>query len=442
MAKGTVKRKPTPSAMRKKKAQQRIRKKAKSKLQSKKPNWKSAITKVFSGGKNAPKDANKGSGKKRRRSGDEEDTAGAANEFNFTRDEDEDGEVQSDVDEEKEERLNQRDPLDTQLFLKNLPLDTNEEELMSYFKSHFSAVRRILLVRNKVSKTLSGTGFVHCGTPELANKIFEYAQQNAREVSAADREEMKAKTEGLSHHQAKRMQHKMRTDAFVARDPFLKIRDTKFSVMRVLSRSDTQEAVSSQQKKKKRTKVAADDPRNLYLLQEGLILPDTPAAKGLHPRYLQMIDDDYAARKSQLTNNNYFVSKFRLSVRNLPRTGTENDVRRLFAEQARTYLKKHPEDTEKGKWGKYGPIRNVKLLKDAAGVSRGYGFIEFVNHNVALNALRMLNNNPTVYGDNRRLMVSFAIENINAVQKLQRMKELKRTRMIRGSRGGERGSSD
>ncbi|KAG5496342.1 hypothetical protein JKF63_02644 [Porcisia hertigi] len=431
MAKGTVKRKATPSTLRKKKAQQRIRKQIRNKLQKKKPNWKTALAKVYTGGANTLKDKKKSSRKRAREgedAGDDEE-----NTFSFKRDgEDEDGEVQSDVDEEKEERLNQRDPLETQLFLKQLPLDTNEEELMTYFKTHFGAVKRVLLVRNRASKTLSGTGFVHCCTAELAAKIFEYAQKNAREVSATGREEMKAQTEGLSRHQAKRLMHKMRTDSFVVRDPFLTIRDTRFTVLRVLSRSDTQEAVSAQQKKKKRTKVAADDPRNLYLLQEGLVLPDSAAAKGLHPRYLQMIQDDYTARKEQLTSSNYFVSKTRLSVRNLPRTMSENDFRRLFAEQARIYLKKSPEDTEKGKWGKYGPIRNVKLLKDTAGVSRGYGFIEFVNHNVALNVLRMLNNNPTVFGDQRRLLVSFAIENINAVQKLERMKELKRARLARG----------
>lgn len=57
---------------------------------------------------------------------------------------------------------------------------------------------------------------------------------------------------------------------------------------------------------------------------------------------MQMITDDYEARKAQLTNNNFFVSKTRLSVRNLPRHLTENDMRRLFAKAVRTYLKSHP----------------------------------------------------------------------------------------------------
>lgn len=444
MAKGTVKRKPTPSAMRKRKAQQRIRKHLRHKHERQRPNWKQAILKTYKkGGLDGKADGAAAAATakpSRKRGRDDSVDEQEDHERDPFEDYPDQGEVQSDVDEEKEARLNERDPLETQLFLKGLPLDTDEAELKSFFSQHFGAIRRVLLVRNRVSKAIAGTAFVHCGSKELADTIFAHAQQNAREVSAMDREAFKQKTEGMSHHKAKSLKYKLLTDTFVARDPFLTLRETRMTVHRVLTRSDTQEAVSAQEKKKKRTKVAGDDPRNLYLLQEGLILPDTPAARDLHPRYLQMIQDDYEARKQQVTNSNYFVSRTRLSVRNLPRTMTENDVRRLFADHARRYLKDHKEDMEKEKWGKYGPIRNVKVLRDNAGVSKGYGFIEFVNHNVALHALRMINNNPTLFGDHRRLMVSFAIENTNAVQKLQRIKELRKKRLSQGGGGGGGGS--
>ncbi|CCW67745.1 unnamed protein product [Phytomonas sp. Hart1] len=445
MVKGTIKRSPTPSALRKKKAQQRIRKKMKAKLEKKKPNWKIAIAKVYTkdsrdrgstGSKRSDRSGNVDLPRRKRgRNGALAESEKGLNDEDgvIKGDGDPDIEVQSDVDEEKQELLNQRDPLETQLFLKNLPLDTNEDELMSYFAQHFCRIKRVLLVRNRMNKMLTGTGFLHCGSIEIADKIFNFAQQNARELSSSSREEFKEKTVGMSYHQAKRMKFKLRNDTYITRDPFLELRESKFTVHRVLTRSDTQEAVSALEKKKKRTKVAADDPRNLYLLQEGLIMPDTTAARGLHPRYLQMIQDDYEARKSQLRNNNYFVSKTRLSVRNLPRTMSENDMRRLFSQKVRDYLKTHKADMEREKFGKYGPIKNVKVLKNSAGVSRGYGFIEFVNHNIALHVLRMFNNNPTIFGDQRRLIVSFAVEDINAIQKLQRMKELKRQRLANES---------
>ncbi|KEG11535.1 putative RNA-binding protein [Trypanosoma grayi] len=421
MAKGTVKRKPTPSALRKKKAQQRIRKKLLHKLEKKKPSWKKAIAKTYAENNGSAK-KKEPFGRKKRPRGDDDDNQPLEGDDA----ENGDVEVQSDVDEEKQERMNKRDPLETQLFLKRLPLDTSEEELLSFFASRFGAVRRVLLVRNKTNKALVGTGFLHCGSVALAEKIFEHAQHNARELAAADRADWREKTKDVSHCQAKRMRFKLRADAVTARDPFLSIRDTRFTVHRVLSRSDSHEAVAALQKKQKRTKVAADDPRHLYLLQEGLILPDAPAARGLHPRYLEMIQSDYEARKNQLRNSNMFVSTTRLNVRNLPRTMTEKELRALFATPVRTFLKEHKEHAEKDKWGKYGPIKNIKLVKDSAGTSKGYAFMEFVNHPTALHALRAINNNPTLFGDNRRLMVSFAIEDINAIQKLQRLRELRR----------------
>lgn len=431
MVTGAVKRRLTPSALRKKKAQQRIRKKLQRKLEKKRPNWKVAITKTY-GGSHAGGKKKEPFGKKRKRSRDdaEEDDDNL-----HGGDDGDDGEVQSDVDSEKQERLNQRDPLETQLFLKRLPLDTSEEELMKFFASRFGKVRRVLLVRNRTTKTLAGTAFVHCSSVELADKIFEHAQQNARELAAADRVDWKEKTKDLSHCQAKRMRFKLRSDAFVLRDPFLTFRETRFTVHRVLSRTDSQDVSAAQKKKRNRTKVAADDPRHLYLLQEGLILPDMPAARGLHPRYLAMIQSDYEARKDQLRNNNVFVSTTRLNVRNLPRTMTEKELRSIFAAPVRSFLKEHKEFVDKDKWGKYGPIKNVKLVKDSAGTSRGYAFLEFVNHPIALHALRAINNNPTIFGDHRRLIVSFAIEDINVVQKLHRLRELRRQRNT--PRGGK-----
>lgn len=130
-----------------------------------------------------------------------------------------------------------------------------------------------------------------------------------------------------------------------------------------------------------------------------------------------------------LKDTNMFVSKTRLNVRNLPKKYTDRDVRKLFSDHARNYLKKHKEDMDKEKWGKYGPIKNVKLLSDGNGVSKGYAFVEFVNHNVALNVLRQLNNNPTLFGEQNRLVVSFAIENINAIQKLERIREIRQKKM-------------
>lgn len=467
MATGTVRRKLTPSAKRQKKSRQRIRKQVKSKRERKRPKWESAAAKAYTSGDASSSRARQSPrrGEKRSREVDdlsEEDklaqrggAAGAKKQknerkrekkdfstFSFSSAEEEriqaaeeEREVESDIDEEKESRLNAKDPMDTQLFIKGLPLDTNEAELTTFLSRQFGKIKRVLLVKSKLTQQLAGTGFVHCGSVGLANAIFDHAQKNAREIAAANREEWKAKSDTLSHHQAKRLAFKGSHQTFQVQDPFLLFRGSKCTVHRPLKRTEAQETLSAgdkKDKKKKRTKVAADDPRHLYLLQEGLILPDSPAAQDLPKAYLMAIEKAYDERKAQLRNVNYFVSTTRLSVRNLPRELSENDFRRLFAEHARTFLKKHPENTEREKWGKYGPIKNVKVVRDTDGQAKGYGFIEFVNHQVALSCLRNFNNNPTVFGRGRRLIVAFAVENIEAIQKLKRIKEWKQQRRMMG----------
>lgn len=44
--------------------------------------------------------------------------------------------------------------------------------------------------------------------------------------------------------------------------------------------------------------------------------------------------------------------------------------------------------------------------------SKRYGFVEFVEHDVALAALRQLNNNPDVFTKDSRPIVEFAIEDM------------------------------
>eukprot|EP00331_Platyophrya_macrostoma_P027336 CAMPEP_0176436158 /NCGR_PEP_ID=MMETSP0127-20121128/17785_1 /TAXON_ID=938130 /ORGANISM="Platyophrya macrostoma, Strain WH" /LENGTH=427 /DNA_ID=CAMNT_0017819391 /DNA_START=84 /DNA_END=1367 /DNA_ORIENTATION=+ len=417
MATGTTKKRMTPSAKRRKKSQQRIRKKAQTKVKKTQPNWKATMKKSYGSGKSgkgtAPYDPR---------------VAKHMKKGSFVNPETGD-EVQEEIDEEKMKRMNEVNPLETQLFLKHLPFDITEDEILTYLR-RFGDVKRVFLVRSRATGALSGTGFVHCGTVELADSIIKFATQNARELSAAGREDMKSKTADMSHHQAKKLQFKLRTDSSEVRDPFIELKNTRVTVHKVLSRSDSQEVTSAAEKKRKRTRVAADDPRNLYLLQEGLITPESPAAKGLPERYVASLVADYESRRAMLKNTNYFVSKHRLNIRNLPKKLDDVAVRKIFLEHARAYLTKHPEDVDKEHWGKYGPVKNVKLLRDGNGASKGYAFVEFVNHNVALAVLRSLNNNPNVFGDAHRPVVSFAVESTNAIQKLQRLRELRQNRVV------------
>ena len=68
-------------------------------------------------------------------------------------------------------------------------------------------------------------------------------------------------------------------------------------------------------------------------------------------------------------------------------------------------------------------MRNMDRI-DSSGVgrSKGFGFAEFMCHDDALDVLRMTNNNPAIFGPDRRPIVEFAIENSLILKRLEERK--------------------
>ena len=121
----------------------------------------------------------------------------------------------------------------------------------------------------------------------------------------------------------------------------------------------------------------------------------------------------------KLKNPNFFISKTRLQVRNVPLEMDQKQLKRVFF------------DAVKQRATQANPrVTHAKLLfdptrPDANGKprSRGIGFVEFAEHEHALAALRALNNNPTTFTSQRRPIVEFAVEDARAVRKLERRRE-------------------
>jgi nucleolar protein 4 len=199
------------------------------------------------------------------------------------------------------------------------------------------------------------------------------------------------------------------------------------------------------------------DKRNLYLLREGsmysdvcpstiyetkiyiVILPNTPAAQHLSPAELEKRNQSYNARRALLKSNpSLYVSKTRLSVRQLPLFVSERGLKRLaihavraFEEEAKagsrrplsedelradevsegedgtTVVQGEEEDKagKKRKFGKKGDrptaVKQAKIVRQGdrvdlvtgKGRSKGYGFLELHAHADALRVLRWANNN-------------------------------------------------
>ncbi|KAL5475611.1 hypothetical protein EMCRGX_G025444 [Ephydatia muelleri] len=146
-----------------------------------------------------------------------------------------------------------------------------------------------------------------------------------------------------------------------------------------------------------------------------VILPDSPEAKELSKVDLAKRMKAYSEKKVKLKNPNFFVSRTRLSVRNIPTKIDEKELRKIFLEAA----------------GSEARLKQVKLMRskervnsEGVGRSQGYGFVEFATHEAALGALRGTNNNPTLFPSKQRLMVEFAVEDSRVV-KIREQRKLK-----------------
>eukprot|EP00731_Ephydatia_muelleri_P029751 Em0021g274a len=162
-----------------------------------------------------------------------------------------------------------------------------------------------------------------------------------------------------------------------------------------------------------------------------VILPDSPEAKELSKVDLAKRMKAYSEKKVKLKNPNFFVSRTRLSVRNIPTKIDEKELRKIFLEAAgsEARLKQVCGFASAG----YGiqTLHRVKLMRskervnsEGVGRSQGYGFVEFATHEAALGALRGTNNNPTLFPSKQRLMVEFAVEDSRVV-KIREQRKLK-----------------
>lgn len=92
-------------------------------------------------------------------------------------------------------------------------------------------------------------------------------------------------------------------------------------------------------------------------------------------------------------------------------------------------------DGKPKKVGKVNIMRsNERADSSGTGRSKGFGFAEFSTHEDALETLRAMNNNPEVFGPDRRPIVEFAIEN-SLILKRQEQRKVKNQQKLDGLKG-------
>ncbi|XP_063538024.1 RNA-binding protein 28 [Cydia strobilella] len=149
------------------------------------------------------------------------------------------------------------------------------------------------------------------------------------------------------------------------------------------------------------------DNRNLYLVKEGVIVAGTRAAVGVSASDMSKRLALERSKTQMLKNLNRFVSRYRLVVSNLPVNTDDNRLRRICASAA----------------GRHAVVTECRVMRDLRALvgtdgkhpSKGYGFVMFTRHEDALACLRTLNNNPDIFDNNNRPIVSFSIEDRTAL---------------------------
>lgn len=270
------------------------------------------------------------------------------------------------------------------VFLRDVPTEVTKQEVYERMRA-FGAVRSCRLVVDKATGRPKGTAFVDFHEPRSA----------AAAVAAAEKEEGGG----------------------------VKLAGRRLAVALAVSAS---EAASLAEKRSKESLVGGRakrdgprDNRNLYLASEGQVHEEGPAARGVSQTDIQKRRRAKEEQAMKLKNPNFFISKTRLQVRNVPLEMDQKQLKRVFF------------DAVKQRATQANPrVTHAKLLfdptrPDANGKprSRGIGFVEFAEHEHALAALRALNNNPTTFTSQRRPIVEFAVEDARAVRKLERRRE-------------------
>ncbi|PVH76853.1 RNA-binding domain-containing protein [Cadophora sp. DSE1049] len=363
---------------------------------------------------------------------------------------DEDEVWEDDAEDESEEEIEEEKPKkvlitdnSTTLFIRNLPFTTHDADLKEHF-SQFGPVRYARVVMDRQTDRPKGTGFVCFFNVQDADSCFRGAPKHQltganaiTKVSHSVLQNDSADTSGMYTIDGRTLQ----VSKAVEKETAVKLTDdgTNYRTER------------------------DKDKRKLYLLSEGTVASGTPLYEALAPSEIKMREDSAMQRKKLIQNNpTLHLSLTRLSLRNLPKNINSKDLKALAREAVvgfatdvksglRAQLSKEEEarggdemrDAEKQRKAKgKGIVRQAKIVfegregakvseESGAGKSRGYGFVEYSSHRWALMGLRWLNGHAvenTATGKKQRLIVEFAIENAQVVQRRKEKEEKARLR--------------
>nr|XP_015207684.1 PREDICTED: RNA-binding protein 28 [Lepisosteus oculatus] len=244
------------------------------------------------------------------------------------------------------------------VFIRNLSFDTEEDGLEELLLQ-YGELKYVRIVLHPDTEHSKGCAFAQFKTKEAAEKCIAAAEEGSESGG-------------------------------------LRLDGRKLNIVLAISREEAMKVKT--QKVKTHT-----GTRNLFLAREGLIRAGTAAAEGLSAADLAKRARFEELKRLKLRDINVFVSKTRLCVHNLPKSVDQKHLRKLCLKAAGG--------------GKDVRINECRVMYDrkpqlgkTVGRSLGYGFVQFQEHDHALKALRHLNNNPDIFGPQKRPIVEFSLE--------------------------------
>lgn len=288
------------------------------------------------------------------------------------------------------------------------------------------------ITRDPVTKLSRGTGFVCMRKKEDVDTILE-AAETLRALSQKDEANDKEAMNQLLSKREKKKKGLMYKSIITPESgsgegaKFTlhgRVLDVTLAVDRTQAKQIKDDNLSQKRK---------EDKRNLYLMREGVVFPDTPAAATMTPAELSKRQMSFSSRKKLVSSNpSLYISKTRLSIRNLPIKVTDTDLRALgissinkFKNQVKGGQRDDlTKDEKEDGWHLLPRVKQAKIIRSKDRIdtatnelrSKGYGFLEFNTHSHALASLRYLNNNPDVF-DGKRLIVEFSLENKDVIDR-------------------------
>lgn len=301
----------------------------------------------------------------------------------------------SETPEEREAR--HASELSATLFVRNLPLSSEEKDLEDTF-SRYGKLQYCKIVTDRESGVSKGTGFVCFADKEGAQHTLDEAYPSYWENS-------------------------------VGGESCISLGGRQLAISWAVNKAEA-ERLSSITSGERRKLEKPRDKRNMALAEVGYLKKEEMESRGFGKVDIARRLSAQADKMARLSNPNLFVSPTRLSVRYIPPEMTEKELKQIAREAGALN-------------GKNAVPKQVKIVMDKLRVnsetgkprSKCFGFVEYATPEEARAALDVMNNNKDLFGGKTLPLVDYAVENVFAVNKLN--KSIQKSKDFAAKHSGE-----